>query len=156
MCTEECPCVDSHQRGPELPRCVGALPRVRRSGAICVSPYFAALPRGPPACIAPPADCLFTPQVPTATRLCPPTVPSRPRTCTRRAGMRWVQRQVGCMPHVHWHEGETSCTLFPHTRTPRLQVIAKVANASGMVWALWTFHYEEHLPHDCNDFTCCT
>lgn len=28
----------------------------------------------------------------------------------------------------------------------RYEVIAKVANAPGLVWALWTFHYEEHLP----------
>ena len=25
---------------------------------------------------------------------------------------------------------------------------------SGLVWALWTFHYEEHLPDDCSKYEC--
>jgi len=36
----------------------------------------------------------------------------------------------------------------------RYEVIAKVANAPGLVWALWTFHYEEHLPSDCHHDMC--
>ena len=36
----------------------------------------------------------------------------------------------------------------------RYEVIANVANASGLVWAIWTFHYEEHLPNDCSKYVC--
>jgi hypothetical protein len=36
----------------------------------------------------------------------------------------------------------------------RYSVVAKVANASGLIWALWTFHYEEHLPSSCADSQC--
>eukprot|EP00750_Incisomonas_marina_P022064 INCI4835.5.p1 GENE.INCI4835.5~~INCI4835.5.p1 ORF type:complete len:485 (+),score=44.94 INCI4835.5:206-1660(+) len=36
----------------------------------------------------------------------------------------------------------------------RYEVIAKVANAPGLVWALWTFHYEEHLPSNCAHDEC--
>ena len=36
----------------------------------------------------------------------------------------------------------------------KYEVIAKVAKASGLVWALWTFHYSEHLPSNCADYTC--
>ncbi len=38
----------------------------------------------------------------------------------------------------------------------RYEVIAKVAPASGLVWALWTFHFEDHLPKDCSVYQCCT
>lgn len=36
----------------------------------------------------------------------------------------------------------------------RYEVIAKVPASLGLVWAVWTFHYEEHLPSNCADFTC--
>ena len=36
----------------------------------------------------------------------------------------------------------------------RYEVRAKVPNASGLVWAMWTFHYEEHLPNICSAYTC--
>jgi len=36
----------------------------------------------------------------------------------------------------------------------KYEVIAKVAKASGLVWAIWTYHYEEHLPHDCANYSC--
>ena len=36
----------------------------------------------------------------------------------------------------------------------RYEVRAKVPKASGLVWAMWTFHYEEHLPNDCSKYTC--
>lgn len=34
------------------------------------------------------------------------------------------------------------------------EVIAKVPDAPGMTWAVWTFHYEQHLPRDCSQYTC--
>ena len=36
----------------------------------------------------------------------------------------------------------------------RYEVIAKVPAVSGLVWAIWTFHYEAHLPNDCAAYTC--
>ena len=36
----------------------------------------------------------------------------------------------------------------------RYEVRAKVPKASGLVWAMWTFHYEEHLPNDCTQYSC--
>lgn len=37
----------------------------------------------------------------------------------------------------------------------KFDVVAKVPKAAGLVWAMWTFHYEEHLPWpDCSDFGC--
>lgn len=64
-----------------------------------------------------------------------------------------------------WNEDDTStcpgdnCTKIVHSSgtvstanlfaSGRYEVIAKVADAPGLVWALWTFHYEEHLPSDC-------
>lgn len=33
-------------------------------------------------------------------------------------------------------------------------VVAKVPQASGMIWAVWTYHYEEHFPGDCSKYTC--
>lgn len=36
----------------------------------------------------------------------------------------------------------------------KYEVRAKVPKASGLVWAIWTFHYEEHLPNDCAQYTC--
>ena len=39
----------------------------------------------------------------------------------------------------------------------RYEVIAKVPAASGLVWAIWTFHYESHMPSDCKTSVCyCT
>lgn len=34
------------------------------------------------------------------------------------------------------------------------EVVAKVPAASGMIWAIWTFHYEEHLPTDPTNYSC--
>merc|ERR1711871_1757447 len=38
----------------------------------------------------------------------------------------------------------------------RYDVIAKVPGDRGLVWAVWTFHYEEHIPGElgCEDYTC--
>lgn len=36
----------------------------------------------------------------------------------------------------------------------RYEVIAKVPASPGLVWAVWTFTYSEHLPHDCSKWTC--
>lgn len=40
------------------------------------------------------------------------------------------------------------------TASGRYTVIAKVPKASGLIWAVWTFHFEQHLPHMCNDYSC--
>jgi hypothetical protein len=79
-----------------------------------------------------------------------------------------VQKQVLAM--TAWNEDDaSSCpgpACFKNVRSSgtvsttdifgsgRYEVVAKVANASGLVWALWTFHYEEHLPSDCTKDTC--
>jgi hypothetical protein len=31
----------------------------------------------------------------------------------------------------------------------RYDVVAKVPASSGLIWAVWTYHYEEHFPADC-------
>ena len=38
----------------------------------------------------------------------------------------------------------------------RYEVVAKVPGDRGLVWAIWTFHYEEHIPGElgCEDYTC--
>eukprot|EP00949_MAST-11_sp_MAST-11-sp1_P000123 g123.t1 len=37
----------------------------------------------------------------------------------------------------------------------RFDVVAKVPADQGLVWAIWTFHYEEHIPHDgCEGYSC--
>lgn len=39
----------------------------------------------------------------------------------------------------------------------KYDVIAKVPANSGLIWAMWTFHYEEHIPTgSCDDFGCYT
>lgn len=34
------------------------------------------------------------------------------------------------------------------------EVMAKVPDAPGMIWAVWAYHYEPHMPGDCSKFTC--
>ena len=41
-----------------------------------------------------------------------------------------------------------------HFASGSYEVVAKVPAAQGLVWAVWTFHYEEHLPNDCSAYTC--
>lgn len=41
-----------------------------------------------------------------------------------------------------------------HFASGSYEVVAKVPAAQGLVWAVWTFHYEEHLPDDCSSYTC--
>eukprot|EP01029_Cantina_marsupialis_P007904 TRINITY_DN19026_c0_g1_i4.p1 TRINITY_DN19026_c0_g1~~TRINITY_DN19026_c0_g1_i4.p1 ORF type:complete len:570 (-),score=90.73 TRINITY_DN19026_c0_g1_i4:93-1802(-) len=37
----------------------------------------------------------------------------------------------------------------------RYEVVAKVPGDRGLVWAIWTYHYEEHIPHDtCANYQC--
>lgn len=41
-----------------------------------------------------------------------------------------------------------------HFASGRYEVDAKVPAASGVVWAVWTYHYEEHFPAMCDRYTC--
>ena len=36
----------------------------------------------------------------------------------------------------------------------RYDVVAKVPASSGLIWAVWTYHYEEHFPTDCAKDQC--
>ena len=36
----------------------------------------------------------------------------------------------------------------------RYDVVAKVPASSGLIWAVWTYHYEEHFPSDCTKGQC--
>jgi hypothetical protein len=57
----------------------------------------------------------------------------------------------GCFKDVSSNAAIVSADIFG---SGRYEVIAKVANASGLVWAIWTFHYSEHLPNDCARYSC--
>ena len=75
--------------------------------------------------------------------LCNGTTPTTPTTPTTQKGK--------CRKDVTSSGAVATAELFA---SGRYEVIAKVPKAEGLVWAVWTFHYEEHLPDKCEDFTC--
>lgn len=68
-------------------------------------------------------------------------------TCWMRAKKLMCHKQVGSSGIVQTSE------MFA---SGRYDVIAKVPADRGLVWAVWTFHYEEHIPGElgCEDYTC--
>lgn len=59
--------------------------------------------------------------------------------------------QEGCKKEVTSSGTVASADLFA---SGRYEVIAKVPAASGLIWAVWTFHFENHLPSDCSTHSC--
>ena len=57
----------------------------------------------------------------------------------------------GCFKEVTSSGTIASADLFA---SGRYEVVAKVPAASGLIWAVWTFHFENHLPSDCASHTC--
>lgn len=69
----------------------------------------------------------------------------------------WNADDVSNCPGPHCHKLVTSNGALATAGvfgSGRFEVIAKVPAAPGLVWALWSFHYEEHLPANCAEYAC--